>query len=204
MALKWMAVGLFTSLANIAGAETVTWQAAVLSGVGERQVLVNGVKTYSPERDIVVEEHLRRRDGAVSWSKSLLLGDTFAVAASVHRERTLDGFGLVVHRRGDQNGYGWNWFERVGGGEFQRTRGRGRVSVTVRKESGYEELESVEFLDDVALLYLDDIRKPPGTRSHEVVIRKGSVLKFAAAAPSADAAGPRRACGIDHPTCGDR
>ena len=35
MARKWTAVSLLvTSLADVAGAETVTWQAAVLAGVG--------------------------------------------------------------------------------------------------------------------------------------------------------------------------
>ena len=183
MARTWMAVGLLgTSLAGAAGAETVTWQAAVLAGAGGRRVLANGVKTYAPDRDILVQEHLRRRDGAVSWSKSLMLDGTFAVAASVHRRRRFDGFGLVINRRGDLNGFSWNWFERERENEFQKARGTGRVSVTTRKESGYEELESVEFLEDVALLYLDDARRPPGTHSHEVVIRKGSVLRFVAGA----------------------
>src|SRR5262245_18816933 len=165
------------------------WQAAALGSPGERQVLANGVKTYAPETDVVVQEHLRRRDGAVSWSKSLLLSGTFAVAASVRRERSVEGFGLVIHRRGDQNGFGWNWFERVGGREFQMVRGGGRVAVTVRKEWGYEELESVDFLDDVTLLYLDDVRRPPGSHSHEVVIRKRSVLRFTGLAAAAEAAG---------------
>jgi hypothetical protein len=187
MAFTWMAVGLFvTALADAAFAETIMWQAAAIGGRHDRRVLLSGVTTYAPGRDIVVQEHLRRRDGAVSWSKSLLLSTTLAVAANVRRERSVDGFGLAVRRRGDYNGFSWNWFERVGGSEFQRTRGLGRVSVTVSRGSDYEELESVEFLDDVTLHYLDDTRRPPGARSHEVVIRKGSVLRFAALAGGSD------------------
>jgi hypothetical protein len=180
MAFGSLVVGVVVAaLVDLAAAETISWQAAVLAGSGGRHVLANGVKTYAPERDVVVQEHLRRRDGAVTWSKSLLLSDVFAVAASVRRERRVDGFGLAVRRRGDQNGYSWNWFKRVGGTEFERPRAPGRVSVTLRRESDYEELASVEFLDDVALLYVDDMRKAPGKHSHEVVIRKGSVLRFA-------------------------
>lgn len=175
------------SLAGVAAAETVMWQAAAVVRTGERQVLAKGVKTYSPARDIVVQKHRRRRDGAVVWSKSLLLSDTFAVATNVRHKRRHRGFGLVVNRRGHQNGYSWNWFKRVRAGEFQQSRGSGRVSVTLRKVSDQEELESVEFLDDVTLLYLDDVRRPPGAHSHEVVIRRGSVLRFAAP----EAAAPR-------------
>ena len=37
----------------------------------------------------------------------------------------------------------------------------------------------MEFLEDIVLRYLDDMAKPPGTHTHEVVIKKGSVLKVA-------------------------
>jgi hypothetical protein len=179
MALKWMAGGLLL-LATVAYGETVSWQIAAAPGTHRREVLANGVKTYSPD-DVKVQEHLRRRDGAVSWSKSLLLSDGFVVAARLRRERALDGFGLVVRRRGDVNGYGWNWFERVADSEFERPRAPGRVAVATTRTAEGEVLASVEFLEDVALLYLDDARRPPGAYSHEVVIRKGSVLTFAAA-----------------------
>ena len=180
MALKWMAGGLLI-FAGVAYAETVSWEIAAAPGTHRREVLAKGVRTYSPEADIRVQEHLRRRDGAVSWSKSLLLSDGFVVSALVRRERALDGFGLVVRRRGDVNAYGWNWFERVNDAEFERPRAPGRVLVTATKTAEGEVLASVEFLEDVALLYMDDTRRPPGAYSHEVVMRKGSVLRFAAA-----------------------
>lgn len=189
MASRWMAVGLLvTALADVAVGETVTWQAVVLDGPGDRRVIADGVKTYAPETDIVVRE-VRRPGDPVSWLKSLPLGDSFAVGASVARERGLDGFGLWV-RRGDENGFSWNWFERTRGAEFRKLQGPGRVSITVRQESDHEELASVEFLDDVALSYLDDMRKAPGTRSHEVIIRKGSIIRFAAAATAPEASPP--------------
>ena len=53
----------------------------------------------------------------------------------------------------------------------------GCLAVTKKKGPGYEELESIEFLDDTTLRYLDDMSKPPGTHTHEVIIRKGSVFK---------------------------
>jgi len=180
MALKWMVGGLLV-FAAAAWAETVSWEIAAAPGTHRREVLSNGVKTYSPEADVRVQEHLRRRDGAVSWSKSLTLSDGFVVSALIRREPYLDGFGLVVRRRGDVNAYGWNWFERDVDGSYGRPRAPGRVAVTTATAGDDEVLASVEFLDDVALLYLDDTRRTPGTYSHEVVIRKGSVLRFAVA-----------------------
>jgi hypothetical protein len=185
-----MAIGLVvTSLAGVAAAETVKWQAAVVAGADGRRVLVNGVRTYTPDRDVVVREH-RNFDDVVAWSKSLQLSGTLSVATSVRRLRRVDGFGLAVYQRGDLNGFSWNWFERGRDGVFQRRRRPGRVSVVVRRDDGYEELEAVEFLDDVTLLYLDDVRRAPGKHSHEVVIRRGSVLKFAGTAEPEPAVTP--------------
>jgi hypothetical protein len=178
MTLAPIFVGLATaSLAVTASSEMVTWEAAVIGGPGGRKVLARGVKTYSPAKDIIVREG-GGRDGRPSWSKSLLLDDTFALSASVYREQSLDGFGLVIYRKGDQNGFSWEWFTRDKGNVFQKLQGTGRVSVGVKKGTGYEELDSVEFLDDIVLRYLDDMAKPPGTHTHEVVVRKGSVFKL--------------------------
>lgn len=180
MALGPLTTGLLlmAAAASAVAAETVTWEAVALSGPG-RQVIARGVKTYSPKKDIVVQDQPAGRDGAAWWLKSLLLNDTFAVSASVHRERRLDGFGLAIYRRGDANGFSWDWFDRDEGATFRKLQGPGSVSVTIRKGPDYEELESVAFLDDVTLRYLDDMSKPPGTHTHEVVIRKGSVLRVA-------------------------
>jgi hypothetical protein len=51
--------------------------------------------------------------------------------------------------------------------------------VKLKKGAGYEEIESLVFLDDVVLRYLDDMSKPPGTHTHEVLVKKGSVLNLA-------------------------
>lgn len=156
----------------------ITWEASALVGPG-RQSLGKGTKTYSPERDIVVQQQEPGRDGSPAWLKSIALDDTFGLGASVHREKSLGGIGLVVFRRGDENGFSWEWFDRVESNVYERRQGTGRVMVSTRKGPDHEELEAVEFLDDTTLRYLDDMRKPPGTHTHELVIRKGSVLRFA-------------------------
>ena len=62
---------------------------------------------------------------------------------------------------------------------FVKLQGTGRVRVTVTRGAGYEELAAVEFLDDVTLRFSEDMfRHRPGQDTHEVVIKKGSVLRL--------------------------
>jgi hypothetical protein len=136
------------------------------------------VKTYSPAKDIVVREGPKKGDRP-SWVKWLVLDENFAIGASVHREQPLSGFGLMVFRREDKDGFSWEWFEQTEGSTFTKLQGSGRVSVQMNKVGKSEELASVEFLEDVTLRYLDDMSKPPGTVTHEVLVKKGSILAFA-------------------------
>jgi hypothetical protein len=175
MKSRWLGVvALFAVAPHTAGAET-TWEASVLRGPG-RQLLAKGAKTYDPTKDIVVQEQPPGKDGSPSWTKSLRLDETFALSAAVTRESELDGFGLVIYRRGDANGFSWEWFDREKDGTFGKRQDSGRLAITKKKGPGYEELESIEFLEDTTLRYLDDMSKPPGTHTHEVIIRKGSVF----------------------------
>jgi hypothetical protein len=160
------------------GKETVTWEAVALSGPG-RTVLDKGTKSYLPSHDIIVRKGGPDNNGRPGWDKSLPLSDTFAVGASVHQEKKLDGFGLVVYRRGDRRGFSWEWFQRESGSTFRKLQGEGRLSVSIKKAGDYEELEAVEFLDDIVLRYLDDMAKGPGRYTHEILIKKGSVLRVA-------------------------
>lgn len=161
---------------NVLSAETVTWEARALLGPGSA-VVGRGVKTYQAA-DIVVRES-RDKDGELSWTKWLKLDETFAIGVDVRRDTAIDGFGLVVYRRGDEEGFSWEWFDRTEGAVFARRQGHGRVRITTKKVGSLEELTSVEFLDDAELRYLDDVSKPPGTVTHELLLKKGSTLKVA-------------------------
>jgi hypothetical protein len=160
---------------SVAAAESVIWETRSIGPKG-RVPISKGVKTYSPTKDIVVQKSPSERDGTPSWVKSLALDDTFGVGASVHREQPLTGFGLMVFRRGGRDDFSWEWFDQVSGSRFERRQGDGRVAVKVKIQGKGEELTSIEFLDDVTLRYLDDMSKLPGTVTHEVVIKKGSIL----------------------------
>ena len=174
----WVLAGACVALLSAGAAgEEVTWSAQKVGG-SSKAPLGSGKKVYSPEKDVIVQEG-KGRGGQTQWTKSLLLDDTFALSANIYREPQVTGFGLVLYRRGDDSGFSWEWFEREREGVFVKLQGPGRLAVTMKKGPGYEEIQSIEFLEDIVLRYLDDMSKPPGTHTHEVTIHKGSVLKVA-------------------------
>jgi len=154
--------------------ETIAWEARDVRA-SVPQVIAGGSKMYTPETDIIVQQRSAGAD--IWWRKALDLDDTFTISAAVYRNPTLSGFGLVVSMD-DRTGFSWEWFELKEGNVFRKLQGCGEVAVGLYKGPGFEELESVEFLDDIALRYRDDINKPTGIHTHEIIIRKGSVLRL--------------------------
>jgi hypothetical protein len=178
MALKQPLVAIaLWAYVRVAAAETITWEATVEAGPG-RALVGHGVRSYSPPADVVVQER-KGVGGRPTWDQTLWLDEAFGVSLRSSRPSRIDGFGLFVTRRGDDNGFSWEWFDREEGVTFSRRQGPGRVSVSLVTGADGEDIRSIEFLDDVTLRYLDDMRKPPGTHTHEVMIRKGSVLRLA-------------------------
>ena len=155
--------------------ESIRWHAIQLLELGGRHVIAAGELTYYPNRDVAVKPVMGSMVDACTVS--MPLGHGFTLSVSVCKT-PLDGFGLFISRPGDAHGFSWEWFDRDGVAVFQKRQGVGRVTVDVNRGPGYEELAAVEFVDEIVLRYLDDIRKPPGTHSHEIVIGKGSVFKF--------------------------
>lgn len=152
---------------------TLTYDAFRIGQDG-RHPIGHGVRTYSPACDIRVES-----GAGGSRTKSLTLDGGLAVSASVYREPRLTGFGLTVEMADTPTGFSWDWFDLVEGNVFEKRQGTGRIAVDVSRAGGLEELRAIEFLDDITLRFLDDTRKPPGTHTHEIVVRKGSVLELA-------------------------
>lgn len=164
-----------TAVAPPAREESIRWRVVRLLELGGRQVIDAGERTYHPDHDVAVKPV--KNSVFDARTVSLPLGQGFALSVSVCKI-PLDGFGLFLSRPADGHGFSWEWFDREGAAVFRKRQGDGRVTVDVTRGPGYEELAAVEFLDEIVLRYLDDIRKPPGTISHEIVIGKGSVFKF--------------------------
>jgi hypothetical protein len=162
-----------------ASAEKVVWEALSISPAGDRKVIAGGARTYAPATDVLFQERTGPK-GKETWqSNSLHLDDTFVLSAIVQRAPKLKGFRLAIHRLGDE-GFSWESFDRVEGGVFQKRGGEGSVSVRVKESGGQEELEGIEFLDDIVLRYLDDPSKAKTTPTHEITVRKGSVFRWGA------------------------
>lgn len=165
-----------TLVAPPVSSPSVAWKIVMLFATGGRGVMSEGRKAYGSEHDVVVEPVRGARPDA--RKVSVPLSSDFVMSVAVSKQLQVDGFGLFISRRGNAHGFSWEWFDRAGESLFYKRQGNARVAVAVMKSLGYEELESIEFLDDVALRYLDDITQPPGTHTHEVIIRAGSVFKL--------------------------
>ena len=171
---------------TLAFAETLSYEAFTLEADGSRKLITKGTRHYTPEKDIQVVE--RNKRGSIFWLKTLPLFGPFSLGVHINRdESVLDGFGLVVKERDNPNGFSWEWFVRESKGIFSwfyrgnkgiflKWQGSGRVKVVTTKGVGYEEVMSVEFLDDITLRYVNDMSRPPDEHSHEIIVAKGSVF----------------------------
>ena len=79
-----------------------------------------------------------------------------------------------------QGGFSWDWFNRESGLIFRKLQGGGTIKVTLVASTEFQEIAAVEVLEDITLrviglpwwFFTDD-------DTHHLVVRKGSVLKFA-------------------------
>jgi hypothetical protein len=157
---------------------TISYEIFSVAGSDGRKSIARGVRTYTPACDVLIRKEGPRK----AWSGSLDLSEGFAIGTTVYREPKLTGFGLVVERPDGGHGFSWDWFDLEQDNVFTKLQGAGRVAVEVARGPDYEEMQTVEFLDDVTLRYLDDTSRPPGTHTHEIVVGRGSVLRLAGGA----------------------
>jgi hypothetical protein len=118
-------------------------------------------------------------DGYQTSLKSLELSDGFRVGIHTVRQHKADAFGLWIRNDQHPDGFSWEWFTHEDGDIFRRWRGPERVRVTYAQIEKGVEIRSVEFLTDVTLRFKEDPNVEPGVKTHEIVVSKGSVLRFA-------------------------
>ncbi|NJN06218.1 MAG: hypothetical protein HC814_07430 [Rhodobacteraceae bacterium] len=168
-----LALGLI-GLAAVARGETLEYEVYELNGHDKRSLLARGVKEYAVADVRIVE---RSKGGQRSWSKSVVVWDDFSVGASVFCEQSLEGFGLWIARPGD--GFSWDWFDREEQGTFKKLQGGGRVRVTMAASTKCSEFVAVEFLTDVTLRGRFSWWPFSFADTHQIVLKKGSVLRIA-------------------------
>jgi hypothetical protein len=172
---------LLASLQSARG-ETLGYEIYELEDGGARKLVSKGVREYS-SREVEVAEHTVGTEHF--WSKELPVNSGFSAGATVQRDRNVEGFGLWLKKTGGLmarlagGGFSWEWFDNESGTVYRKRQGSGRVRVAFAQTSDSEEIAAVEFLEDVTLR----VKAQPffffsDRVTHQMVIAKGSVLKF--------------------------
>jgi hypothetical protein len=167
----------------VALAERIVYELYDVSNPTSHLLLAKGVKDYET-KDLIVDERLIGR--APNWSKEVPIAEGFNAGAVIYREKELTGFALQLKRRGgfmgmlSQGGFSWDWFDRESDLIFRKRQGAGRVRVSLVPSSDFQQIASVDVLEDITLrvngqpwwFFGDD-------DTHHLVVKKGSVFKFA-------------------------
>jgi len=156
---------------SLAKAEKVSYEIYAMNGAELPTLIAKGVKEYRPA-DIHVEENNDR--GRINWSKSLELDGGFTIGASIYREPEVTGFGLWAQR--SPCGFSWEWFNATDPGHFKKLQEIGQLSVSYRNEGELKEIAEIVFDSDVSLRLNES--QDPDRKTHRILIKKGSVLKF--------------------------
>jgi hypothetical protein len=163
---------------NVA-AEPFAYEMYALESSGRR--LMSLAEIDRSDNDTVVIEHSQH---PLVLNKELRLGNGFAVGLSDHREARITGIGFWLRRTpspmelNSDEGFSWEWFDQSKGAIFEKRKSSGRIVLGTKSIEGHELVVRVEFLDDITFQINTDARPSPGKYTHEIVIRKGSVLAF--------------------------
>ena len=161
-------------------AESFFFEVYALEGSGKR-LLSKGEKQYT-RRDIEVTKLSGR--GTTLVNMSLDLGNGFAVGCSDEGKASVEGIGLWMNRvpREDEcdqyAGFSWELYKRSADSTFKKQQGDGQIRIETRRAGEIEWLTRVEFLDDTVFRLVAKRGAKPSEISHEMLIRKGSVLAF--------------------------
>src|SRR5262245_38991443 len=162
----------------------VSWQAsaeplnyAIYSLKGDKPDLLAEDRLDYLVSDVEV---VKRRDheGHQNWKKSLRLKEGFSIGALVVRLDKPQGFGLWIQQADHPKGFSWEWFEPDDGNVYKKLQGQGYVRVQFAKSGDGLELRSIEFLTDVKLRFVEDVKMKLGTVTHEVLVTQGSILRL--------------------------
>lgn len=166
------------SMENNGEPERDVWSIAyrLMSVEGVVRQIEGGERRYTPA-DIYVEERFSK-DGKRFWSKYLELSGGWWIGAHIHRERPEEGFGLYLRNEAMERSFSWNWFTSLDDGIYRQIQCGARARVEFLRLEGGSELRLVEFLDDTILTFKSDVRTDPRAHSHELIVRKDSVLRL--------------------------
>jgi hypothetical protein len=129
-----------------------------------------GVKVYT-FRDVI--KHPYKVGGRLVVEKFIELENGFKIGARIFQEPKLTGFGLLAQLT--ENDFSWEWYNQVDRDLFKKLQGGTHIKVKISGLPIVEILEEVNFLEKTKLRFkLKDAEKD----THNIVIQKGSVLRF--------------------------
>lgn len=161
-------------------AESFFFEVYALEGLGKR-LLSKGEKKYT-RKDMEVTRMSGRGERLANMS--LDLGNGFAVGCSDDGQSSVEGIALWMNRVPDPDesdqyaGLSWELYKRSAGSTFRKQQGDGQIRIETRRAGEIEWLTRIEFLDDTVFRLVAKRGAKPGEISHEMLIRKGSVLAF--------------------------
>lgn len=136
------------------------------------ELIGSGVREYG-KSDVLLKPYTS--GGKKIVEKHIELEKGFKVGARIFSEQRLTGFGLVAELTPQD--FSWEWYNQVTGRTFKKLQGeKGLVKIRVSGLPVLERLEEVEFLDNATLGF--KLGGAGNSESHEIIIKKGSVLKF--------------------------
>jgi hypothetical protein len=174
---------LFLLLTPSARAEALIYELYELAPAGARTLLAKGTRQYTLS-DVSTRNPLPVLS---TWGmKEVEVVDGFVAGASIYQEKELTGFGLWLKDRSSwrgrlsHGGFSWEWFVKDSGPVFVKLQEGGRVRVRFVAAKPYEEIASVEVLEDLTLrlnnspwFFFSD------RDTHHLLLKRGSVLRFA-------------------------
>ena len=167
MKLIFKIIILFISTASFA--ENITYE---IYEKGTGTLIGSGVKEYTVA-DIILNPYTSRGEKVIE--KFIELEQGFKIGARIFSEPKLKGFGLVAEL--EEGDFSWEWYKQKKNYTFQKLQGKkGLVTVRVSGLPMIEILEEVIFQDNARLSFRRGGAGKP--ESHDIIIKKGSVLKF--------------------------
>jgi len=76
-------------------------------------------------------------------------------------------------------GFSWEWFEWEHDNIYRKLQVGGLVKAMTITGKEYEALASVEFMEDAIFRYNAEHSLSPGGHTHHMLIKQGSVFRFA-------------------------
>jgi hypothetical protein len=183
-----MLLGLLTSMQ--ATSESLDFAIYRLTG-DERTLIADGARNYTVS-DLDVKKW-GCMNGRQAWKRAVQLEEGFSISVLVIRKGQDQGFGLSVDNINHPDGFSWEWFEPDNGDIYKKLQGEGYVRVTQAEHEDGVEIQSVEFLSEITLRFMEDVKEETGKRTHLVVVSQGSVFRFDSD-PVADAYADGKAC----------